>query len=697
AYVQPINFKPDNEGKWTLEGLKPGKWNLVGVGTWDVVGPKELTVPLDAPVKLTVRKVQLLNLTGHVLTKDHKPLAGVRIKAYLQIPEGANSYRGDLQELTTDAKGQYTVENLRSDYKISLSTTMPGYNYVSGGTVTQKDNAFSVQDMVLVPLTAKIEGRVVDAAGKPVAGAQVMSPNGDVNLQVPSDATGKFVLTSLPAGQVMVVGGVKDRIGEARDVDGSKPLTLTVNPVKPLPGNDVQRAYDILDELWATTEGGKYYRDNIPTAIAPYNPDLAVKLASRKDGSIDDGILSNIITTFAKANPTRAGDWAPPKMEQIKDKRIAFSAWITFAINIAAKQPDLAKQYYQKAKDYDKEETAKNAKDQQSILSRIVPLARLARKLGLNDEAEQYIQTALTIIKGMKDPQQWTLAGVATLEYDQTAKLIDGLPTDQRKQALQQAVTQTAAYDTKLARRWLDKLKEVEKADPNTGSYSGYAAQTLIQVMGKTDPAGALELARSVTEMWSKPADLALAAQYQTKEVALQVLREAGDIANGQQYGSAEPIARVAALTYELDPKMGMEFFNDAKDHWEAQKAQRENQMWYAGNDGTAEFAFYYSRIDPAASRLILESEFARQLQAPKGDDSYQRSYTIRSIVMAMAAIDVDRALEMSFLMPPPDKGQEWNNPQAEAQRSIAQYILLPETDRHTKQFQQWDVVNGWD
>lgn len=695
-WVKPMTIKPNANGKWTLEGLQPGKWELTGIGEWEVVDPKTVTVPMDAPVKVTVRKIQFLTLKGRVVTKDHKPLEGVKIKAALQIPQGTNSVRNDMQELTTDAQGQFVVEKLRPDYKVSLSTTMPGYNYVAGGTVTQQGAGFEAQDLVLVPLTAKIEGRVVDATGQPVAGASVMSPNGDVNLQVVSDAAGKFVLTSLPAGPVMIIGGAKNLIGEARDVDGSKPVTLTLKPLKPLASNDVSRAYDILDDLWATTEGSKYYRDNIPTALAPYDPDLAIKLVARKDGTLDDGILSRIIANFAQANPARAAAWAPPKMEQIKDPRIAFSSWMTFALGLAATQPDLAKQYYQKAKDYDKAEAAKHAQDQQYNVALAMELAKLARRLGLKAEADQYAQIAVAAVRAAKDRQPWTLGSLGAVEYDETAKMIDELPADQRKQALQQAASGAAAYNVKLARKWLDKLKEVEKADPNGGNYSGGVTQQLVQVLGKTDPAGALELARSVTEAWARPDALADAVPFQPRDVALQVLREVGDTA--EQYGSVANLARLAALAYNLDPKLGKELFALAKDHLETSKAQSVNQTWYGGDDGTAAFAFYYSRIDPAASRLLLEAEFARDMQNLTGSgDDYQRSYQLRAVVVAMAAIDVDRALELSFMMPPPAKGQEWSNPQVEAQRAIAQYILLPEAARRAKPFQQWDIVSRGD
>lgn len=698
TYLGPKSTKADGNGNWTLDGLQAGQWDVTGKGDWEVVSPKQIVVPLTATVKVTVRPIQWQTLKGRVLTPDHKPLAGAKIKAALQMPESGYGagWRISSQQALTDAQGQYAIEKLRPGTKVSNLTIMPGYKYVAGGKVTSQENGFTAQDLIVTPLTAKLEGRVVDTAGQPVAGAQVMSPDGDLKAPATSDAGGKFVLTGLPEAPVMVIAGYKNLIGEAREVNSHQPLNLTLAPLKLPPSHDTQRAYEILDDLWATTEGDAYHRSIIPATLAPFAPDLALKMAAKQDGSVDDAILSRIIIDYARADPAHAAQWAMPRLNQMRIADGVTYTKLSLALAIAKVNPAAAQELYQQVKASLVAQLAKNPNDQQSILIRAVILTPLARMLGLQEEANQFIQPALAMVKATKD-RTWILSSLASVEYDETAKMLDELPAPRRGQILHQAVIESVKYDLPLARRWLVKLTETEKQGSNGGSYTGTATQSLIKAIGKTDPAEALALARSVPDA-NKPLSLAMAAQFQTKEVALQALHEAADLVLGQQFGNLETISRIAAQAYELDPKFGSELFETARGRMESAQVRDNSLDTYGYDRNGAAFAFYYSRVDPAASRLILETEFARHLQQPTGDtnNAWQFNGELRSIAAAMAAVDVERALELSLMIPLSDP-QQGDFSQAGAQRRIAQYLLLSEAERRNKPFQEWNVVDEAD
>lgn len=703
-YIQPVDTKTDADGKWTLEGLQPGKWTLSSADDWDVTAPAEITVPGNAPVATTLRKLALLTLTGRVITKDGKALAGVKLHANLEIPEGPNSNRMDSQEIVTDAAGRFSVPRLRPDARVTFGTaSLPGYKYLSGGKVEVQAKGLVAQDIVLLPLVGKISGTVLDAVGKPAAGARVVSPNGIGDTVAITDAAGRFTLAALPEGNVMLVAATKTAVAEARDVNGKAPVALTLAPFPQQPAGDIKRAYDVLDELWATTETLKNGRESIPVVLAPYDPDLAAKLATRHDGAIEDNILGPIITALAKNDPVRGAAWAPAQIERIKDSYWRFQTRALVGLYVADIKPDLALDLYHQALDIDKERTAQGPKNYQEIVQRATVLSELATKLKLDADAQKMAQVAADAIKALpKDQRQWTLSSLMALNPALAEPMFNELGEDQRKQVLQQAISQRTHYDVAGARTLLTKLLALEKGSTNGAMYSGYAAQSLVQAMAKNDPAGALELARSLpdTDVYNKSAALAMAAPYQPKETALKVIHEAADMASNAN-GQYDVVFRIASIAYTLDPALGASIFTTAKAHLEQMRGVRDVQEnYYESDDGTAAFAYYYSRIDPGESRLLIESDFARMKAKPRpeANQSWQRNNILGNLIAAMAAIDVDRAIEMAWSLPPPDKDDNgYNNPQVEAQKNAAQFLLLSETDRWTRPFRQWDLSSTWD
>jgi hypothetical protein len=133
-------------------------------------------------------------------------------------------------------------------------------------------------------------------------------------------------------------------------------------------------------------------------------------------------------------------------------------------------------------------------------------------------------------------------------------------------------------------------------------------------------------------------------------------------------------------MAYEMDRDLGAELFAEA---WKNLKLDEEKRQ-----GSIAGFAFYYSRIDPAESRLTLETEFASGLQ--KGDDG-GRYFWLVPPVLAMAAVDVDRALEMARSIPERDP-----NARFDAMRKIAQYVLATESVRRTMPFDRWNASDTW-
>ncbi len=191
----------------------------------------------------------------------------------------------------------------------------------------------------------------------------------------------------------------------------------------------------------------------------------------------------------------------------------------------------------------------------------------------------------------------------------------------------------------------------------------------MIQVIGKTNPAAALEIARKVTDPDTRYLALATAAGFQPKEQAAPVFREAFATA-----GEVGRKARVAALANERDPELGRQLFAEAR------------QVAGNGPGYSPEFAFYYSQVDPAEARLMMESEFARRKQESGATQNY---WTFVRPILALTPVDADRVIELANTL-------ENANASFDAQRKIAQYILAPAAVRRTLAFDRWNASDTW-
>jgi hypothetical protein len=134
---------------------------------------------------------------------------------------------------------------------------------------------------------------------------------------------------------------------------------------------------------------------------------------------------------------------------------------------------------------------------------------------------------------------------------------------------------------------------------------------------------------------------------------------------------------RIAALAYEKDPALGRRFFADLKSRL---ARLRPDEVIDAAP--VPDFAFYYARVDPLESRLLLERAWRRQVERHAKLDVVIH-WDGGQYALAMAAMDVERALEMARQLR--DERERF-----ETQRKIAQYVLSSDEVRRTMPFYRW-------
>ncbi len=674
---QEVAGAADKEGKFSVAGLSPGKWYIVAAGDWETIEPKEIEIPISTPVKLVFRKAPRQTLTGRVITPEGEPVPGALVSVNVLESRGPEAGRSQGLKLTGDAQGRFSIADIRPDAEVTVSAEKVGYSYISGGEVTKSGATPTITDIVLAPLNAKIEGQVLDPSGKPVADAKVIRLGTEPGGMATTDAAGRFTLQPVPQGELQILAAHGRDYGEVRGKADGKPVVIKLFPRKPLPlpGNDLRRGYAILASVAQESAGTAYYaRQSLTADLAAYAPDLALKLAQEMGRDQQDA-LNEAISALSEVNPTRAKDWVPPQLEKIKDPAKKEEAGLYFAAAMIRIDPDLARKVYEQVKG-SLAESASPAICTSDLfnLTFRAGLAGFFKEPAADDLFARLISETREYAK--KQPEvrgllEAVVAGLARFSPALAEKAIVGanLSGRERAGALSSAVQETSRYDPAAAKKFLLELKTAD--DTSGGMFYGMAAKYVIQAVGPTDPAAALEIARDVKYPEQRPLTLAIAAQFQEKSVAAQTFREAAQAA-GKNPGL---IARIAAMAREKDSALGAELFAAAQEIEER-----------AGGS-VPEFAFYYSPVSPAESRLLVETDFARS-QRPQPSGHY---WHLVPPVLAMAAVDIDRALEMARSIPGDDP-----NARFDAQRKIAQYVLAPESVRRTLAFDRWGASDTW-
>ena len=465
---------------------------------------------------------------------------------------------------------------------------------------------------------------------------------------------------------------------------------------------DLERGFEILQLVVYQSRGTAYStRDFLPAELAPYDPDLALELAEL-DGKASDDELAVIISTLGLRDPARAGEWAPARLQQIKDVRKRLAATLGWTELFATTQPELAIQTLQQGRAALKPK-ATSADDVFDIFY----VGQLAFALKQPD-ATAIFQNALSSAKELEKEQgnkilpgliEALIGGIAGSDPALAEKAALELPVGVRAHALSRAIPWVARHNVPAALRLLERLA-LEEAPPEPVPDArgivrrrlnwqpefafGLAAKAIIPEVGKTDPSAALILARRVKSPHHYQEALALAAQSRPKNEALELLREAAKIVEAQDAYSEKiaSLSRLAAQAYDLDPQAGRELFEKARQA--LKNAEANGPVW--DERESASLAFYAARFEPQQSRAQLEADFKR-LSAV--EDKKTASWNMARVAQAMTAVDVGRALEMA-------RSISEENLRFDTQRKIAQYVLAPESVRRTLPFGRWGASDNW-
>ena len=228
---QPPSFEIDPNGLFTLEQIVPGSYRIqasiptgpsssIRHGLFSKQLPLENGELLEVTITQKPQEAKALTDTDRNVQKERPKLFGMVVDADTQQPiarfqmradklRGGNYVQPGRWTQYNDKKGTFSIDVVaEAVYKVQVA--VDGYAAAWSGEIDTGDNT-----AVLIKLTrgGSISGRVVDAAGKPVAGAAILpgstasaiKPSGERVFEsevgvVTTDAMGQFTLKNLAEG-----------------------------------------------------------------------------------------------------------------------------------------------------------------------------------------------------------------------------------------------------------------------------------------------------------------------------------------------------------------------------------------------------------------------------------------------------------------------------------------------------------------
>ena len=169
--VSNAQVKSDAAGRWSMQELPKTPVTLRLGHAWILSGDR--VFPLKGTVRKTMTVQQGVELKGTVTTATGRPAPGVYVRAAFgeaAMKAATNEMKEALSErgASTNAKGEFVLTLSPGEYEVVANAERPeevATFAVAPGTVALQ-----------LPVVPKVEGQVVDSAGKPVGPGLSVSP-----------------------------------------------------------------------------------------------------------------------------------------------------------------------------------------------------------------------------------------------------------------------------------------------------------------------------------------------------------------------------------------------------------------------------------------------------------------------------------------------------------------------------------------
>lgn len=685
------NAITDADGRWKVQGLKPGNVTVQVAQPWATVKPVNVTLPQTGDVRVVVEKISELPPSGRVVGISNKPLPGVIVQlGYIFTDPNTGGGMNSYSSVISDSKGNLQF-NPPSDTTSIIVTKVdsPGYILASGGKWNAKTRHLS--DIVLDQLNNVVRGRVVDERGKPASNIRVEAA-GFEKAVTQTNKSGEFVLSGLPHQQVTLLAIGKSTFGSIIPKNAHAELYL-----KPLQRNlpSQKQSLNMLADLWRSTTDKTFpQRPQMMNEIAKSDPARALALLKNANGKIPvlqisslasalremksqdvesalndiDGKVSGyqvyyVIASLSQKFPAQALQWGGAHLDAVTQDDDRVQVLCQLAKLAAGTNNALAQKYFSQAAALAQKFSAPTQKTYSSDESLESPIGKfLCTRIFMAGAAakihpeqtrkwmEQIFPYSVDPNQGTRSDYDWArdlMAQELAVSAPEEIELLMQNSTDHMKIMEQGSAVRTALDEknVKTAQHWLDQLTEMyqQNKQPATATHSRYltwelgaAAREMIDDVGPKDPARAMKLARLANDNAQTGRSLLLAGQYQSKETKLQAWNEAFNLLKYAPQ-SGKFTAVLAGKIYDLNPARGKVLL----DQLLQSNSQPDQNSSYQGDLQASDLATAIARYQPITSWQMLQNSWAITAKNPQAQWSDQVD-----LAVAMSSVDFNHSMQ---------------------------------------------------
>ena len=710
----------DADGNWKIRGVNPGpngrratkKGELKSADEWQIVEGGRITLREGEPIALKLKRIELRDATLRIVTPGGAPIAGANVRAAILFDaDGATRF----ESLVSNERGEVTVKRLRPNESVEITPEKAGYALQKTGVITAFDAAEKgrVTDAVMGQKNRDLRGRVVNAAGAPVAGARVaLLWPGDLRdsvTEIQSDAQGNFQLQGLAQGEV-IVGAARGREWGQISAQTGADVEIKLMPAAPQPAPQNRDAAREVLEQWFDAIGQKSNSSLAEYAaiVASATPDEAARwraIVGEQNYRWFDAALAR---RLAVTDPATAIEAARAAVDQPKKPDEHRDALLELA-SLLVENGDLdgAREIYEGVAPT--VTVNENGVTPNKALRDAYLYAQLAAIAGATGHpgADYWLEiTDRTLAKMSADDRMFRIGGYAeTMAKTDVATALRWLearsPAEQIR-AYEEIIPLVARRDLPRARQLLADMEKLiansdipVEPDRNDAMYRPTPARSLnvaraavVRALLPTDARAAYDEAAKITADGYELDRLQIEAALRLPpDETLKVLRAQFVEAQKQDNRSAGAMARLASLAAPLDAALSEQWFEQAR-------AKLADNRY--GDDRTREmaanYAFYRAASDPAQSRLLLENEWQRTVHAEaKTEESDSWMYRLQVIVWAMVPLNFERALQM--LREKDELLGEKQHNGVLTQRNLLVWLLASERERRELSFERANIA----
>lgn len=320
ANPNSVRAQTDGHGEFVLGNIAPRSEIRVSASMGLAAESETLTVPSageGGPVTILLKRRPTLALAGRVLRPNGKPLANASIRVRLRAPDdgfgqGAEFTFEEGREVRTGSDGRFrTPEQLPIGNQYRVEARATGFDPVESTWIVPPD--LNVPDLTLrrSVATREVSGRVVDSAGKPIAGAEVFqSGDGPKRTRGVTGADGSFRVPGIIDAPALLFVSAPGYHFVGRRVDPGErsvnfalrrldePPAAPLRPAAPAVTRDDERT--IARDLIADARRGPgtaqevWEKEELPAISALVDPDRGVAMIENQIVRAEPNLLASI-------------------------------------------------------------------------------------------------------------------------------------------------------------------------------------------------------------------------------------------------------------------------------------------------------------------------------------------------------------------------------------------------------------------